>query len=416
MTKEYNATIVTIGDEILIGQIIDSNSAWLADKLFHIGFIINEIRSISDTPQQIEQTLEELTLKNDLVVLTGGLGPTSDDRTKEVLNNFFGGTLITDKEVLNDIKEFVKKRNGSVLLTENNYAQALVSDNATVLRNPIGTAPGQLFKANNCIVISLPGVPFEMKSIYNSHLIEYLQSNFQLCQNSYRTLHITGYSESELSNRLSQWETQQPDTIKLAYLPSPGVIRLRVSEITRNTSQLEISLAGLKTIIGKNIVTEGKEKVEQNLGKLLITKQLTISVAESCTGGLMAHKFTSVKGSSAYFKGSITAYSNDAKAKLLAVDPLIIDKYGAVSEHVARQMAIGSALAFETDIAISTTGIAGPDGGTPDKPVGTVWIGIYINGEVYTYLYHFTHNRHINIERATTTAMYKAIEHINTND
>lgn len=413
MTKEYNATILTIGDEILIGQIVDSNSAWLADKLYHLGFNIVETRSIGDAPDQIKQTLEELINKNALIVITGGLGPTSDDRTKEVLNDFFGGNLIEDKEVLNDIKEFVKKRKGNVLLTENNIAQALVSDNAIILRNPIGTAPGQLFKKNNCVAISLPGVPFEMKSIFETRIFEQLRNEFQLIEKSYKTFHVTGFAESELSNTLSNWEASLPHTIKLAYLPSPGVIRLRLSDSTNNTQLLDIAIEDLKKILGNNIVAEGKEKVEQALGNLLKTNKLTISIAESCTGGLIAHRFTSLAGASVYFKGSITAYSNEAKANVLSVDSTLLEQYGAVSEPVARQMAIGAANVFKTDIAISTTGIAGPDGGSIEKPVGTLWIGIYIKGEVYTYHYHFTHNRNINIERSATVAMYKAIEHIN---
>lgn len=410
--QHYNASIVTIGDEILIGQIIDSNSAWLADKLFHAGFTITEIRSISDTPNQIKKTLSELSTKNQLIVLTGGLGPTSDDRTKSVLNDFFEGTFITNEEVLSDIKEFVKKRKGSVQLTDNNRAQALVSNNAQVLRNAIGTAPCQVFTKNSCTVVSLPGVPFEMKHLFEHRVIQLLQKQFALTTNSYKTYHVVGFAESKLSNTLTNWESKLPETVSIAYLPSPGVIRLRISETNGNQKLLEPYTEELKEIIGKNIVAEGKEKVEITLGKTCKNKQLTIAIAESCTGGLIAHKLTSIPGSSEYFMGSVTAYSNAAKIALLKVNASIIEKHGAVSEYVAREMAIGAANAFKTKVAIATTGIAGPDGGTPEKPVGTVWIAVYYHGEVHAHLFNFTHNRQINIERAATTAMYKTLEMI----
>lgn len=408
----YKASIVTIGDEILIGQIIDSNSAWLADKLFHLGFKISEIRSISDQPSQIKQTLVELTTTNDLILVTGGLGPTNDDRTKEALNDIFGGKMVMNEKVLDDIKRFVVKRRGYLQLSDNNRAQALVSDVSTVLRNTIGTAPAQLFSNNNCITISMPGVPFEMKHLFDNQIIKELENRFEIRPNKYRTLHVIGYPESELSNKISNWESNLPKSIELAYLPSPGVIRLRLSSQLDNTEDINNQIDKLHAIIGDNIIAEGKEKVEHTIGKLLTDNRYSIAVAESCTGGLLAQKFVSVAGASDYFLGSITAYSNEAKHNLLNVKNETLERYGAVSKETAIEMAENVAKQFNSNLAISTTGIAGPSGGTPEKPVGTVWIGIYINGEVDAIHFLFTHNRTVIMERSATVAMYEMIKRI----
>ncbi|PLX20407.1 MAG: competence/damage-inducible protein A [Salinivirgaceae bacterium] len=408
----YRASIVTIGDEILIGQIIDSNSAWLADKLFHLGFKITEIRSISDQPAQIEQTLAELTIKNDLILVTGGLGPTNDDRTKEALNDFFGGKMIMNENVLDDIKSFIAKRRGYLQLSDNNRAQAMVSDVSTVLRNAIGTAPGQLFNHNNCITISMPGVPFEMKHLFENQIIKELEKRFEIRPNKYRTLHVIGYPESELANKLSDWESNIPDSIELAYLPSPGVIRLRLSSLSNNNKDINNQIDKLRSIIGDSIIAEGKEKVEHTIGKLLSDKGYSIAVAESCTGGLLSQRIVSVAGASNYFQGSITAYSNEAKHRLLNVKNETLKQHGAVSKETAMEMAKNVASQFNTDIGISTTGIAGPTGGTTEKPVGTVWIGIYINGEVDAIHFMFTHNRTVIMERSATLAMYEMIKRI----
>jgi nicotinamide-nucleotide amidase len=410
---QYKASIITIGDEILIGQIIDSNSAWLADKLFHIGFKTCEIRSISDQPEQIKNTLAELSKENDLVIITGGLGPTSDDRTKEALNDFFGGEMYINKEVLEDIKQFIIKRKGYLKLSENNHAQALVSNRSKVLRNPVGTAPIQLFKHNNSIIVSMPGVPFEMKHVFEKSVIPELNIHFELHHNTYRTLHVIGYPESELANKLKPWEEDLPDDVELAYLPSPGVIRLRLSNKGGYDEVINKQADKLYNILGNSIVAEGKEKVEYTLGKLLKNKGFSISVAESCTGGMLAQRIVSVAGASAYFHGGVTAYSNEAKHALLKVKNETLEKYGAVSKKVAIEMVKGAAFVFKTDIAISTTGIAGPEGGTNEKPVGTVWIGIYIDGEVHTKHFLFTHNRMVTMERTATVAMYELIKLLN---
>ncbi|MFO7863572.1 MAG: nicotinamide-nucleotide amidohydrolase family protein, partial [Salinivirgaceae bacterium] len=341
--------------------------------------------------------------------LTGGLGPTSDDRTVETLNRFFGGDLVINEEVLADIKSFVEKRRGFVKLTPNNRAQALVSTKAKVLRNPIGTAPSQVFEQNNSMVISMPGVPFEMKEIVDDLVLPLLNEKFNLQASTYETLHVIGYAESELSTMLGTWEAKMAPTIKLAYLPSPGIIRLRISEDNQNTEILQLHVAELKQMLGKNIVGSGKERVEHALSKMLISNKLTISTAESCTGGSIGSRITAIAGASELFKGGITAYSNEAKIALLKVEPADIAQYGAVSKQVACAMAKGAAQAFNTDIAVSTTGIAGPGGGTPEKPVGTVWIGVYINGEVEAQKYKFTHSRQVNIERTATIAMYEVL-------
>lgn len=408
------ASIITIGDEILIGQIVDSNSAYLADRLFHIGFRTQEIRSISDQTNQIKATLNDIIKQNNLILITGGLGPTNDDRTKEALNEFFGGTMVIDENVLEDIKQFIIKRRGFLQLSDNNRAQAYVSNNSTVIRNPVGTAPVQVFRKNDCIIISMPGVPFEMKHIFEEKIIPDLKKRFNLTQNYYRTLHVVGYPESELANKLKQWEDKLPKSIELAYLPSPGVIRLRLTTLNNDHLETDNQIKTLRLILGNSIVAEGKEKVEYTLGKILSEKGYTIAVAESCTGGLLAQRIVSVAGASDYFTGSITAYSNDAKANLLNVKKETLINFGAVSEETAIEMAENVAKLFHTNLAISTTGIAGPTGGTPEKPVGTVWIGIYINGEVYARRFNFTHNRTVTMERSATVAMYEMVKNIST--
>ncbi len=409
MTK-HTATIVTIGDEILIGQIIDSNSAWLADKLFHGGFEVNEIRSISDDPEQIKQTLEDIIPNTDLVLMTGGLGPTNDDKTKEALNDYFGGKLIMNNEVLDDIKKFIVEKRGYLSLTENNRAQALVSDNSKVLRNPVGTAPVQIFTHGSTKIISMPGVPFEMKHLFNKIIFPELKKEFDLSANTYRTYHVVGYPESELSNTLHDWESNLEKSLKLAYLPSPGVIRLRLSDERNNIEILDKQAEKLTQLLGKSIVAEGKEKVEHSLGKILSNKKLSISTAESCTGGLIAHRIASVPGASNYFKGGITAYSNEVKENQLKVNTQTLHTYGAVSEQTAKEMATGVAQLLQTDIGLATTGIAGPTGGTPEKPIGTLWTAIYIKGEVYSRHFQFTHGRMVNIERASTVTMYELLK------
>ncbi len=407
---KHKASIITIGDEILIGQITDTNSTWLADKLYHSGFEVNEIRSIKDKNEDIQKTLKDVIPKNNLVIITGGLGPTNDDITKVALNDYFGGQLVMNEEVLDDIKDFIVQKRGYLSLTENNRAQALVSDKCRVLRNPVGTAPVQLFTKNNTLIISLPGVPFEMKHLFNKIILPDLKKSFNLSENTYRTYHIVGYPESELANTLNDWESDLEESIKVAYLPSPGVIRLRISEENNRIDILNKQAAKLSGILGKSIVAQGKEKVEYTLGKILTNSKMSISTAESCTGGLMAHRISSVAGASEYFKGGITAYSNEVKENQLKVNGETLKRYGAVSKQTAEEMAIGAAKLLSTDISLATTGIAGPTGGTPEKPVGTLWVAIYIKGEVYTNHFRFTHDRSVNIERAATVTMYELLK------
>ncbi len=407
---QYTASIITIGDEILIGQILDSNSAWLADYLFHAGFDVKEIRSISDQPEHIRQTIDDAIAATDLVLLTGGLGPTNDDRTKFALNEYFNGEMVLNEAVLDDIKAFIVKKRGYLKLSENNKAQALVSNKAQVIRNPIGTAPIQLFKQGKTVIVSMPGVPFEMKYVFEHKVMAELHNHFDLEAHVYRTFHVVGYPESELATILDQWEQNLPESLELAYLPSPGVIRLRLKDRLNHKDNITLQAKKLYDILGSQILAEGKEKIEYKLGKILKESYKTIAVAESCTGGSLGHRITSVAGASAYFKGGITAYSNEAKKQLLGVSPSTLKEHGAVSADVAKEMAIGAAKAFNANYAISTTGIAGPDGGTEAKPVGTVWIGLYLDGEVYAQSFLFTHDRMVNMERTATVAMYNMID------
>lgn len=402
-----NAIIITIGDEILIGQTIDTNSAWIANKLNLIGVDILRIISISDKKDEIISTLDDSLELADIILITGGLGPTNDDITKITLANYFNVNLVLNKDVLKHIEDFVFKRKGE--MNERNIKQAEVPENCIVLQNNIGTAPGMLFKKNDKIVISIPGVPFEMKELMNNHVIPYIKEKTQDLHIIHKTVLTQGLPESKLAEVLESWESDLPKSISLAYLPSPGLIKLRLTAKGDNKDKLqhEISanLESLEKIIPELICGYDSEKLEELIGKLLIQNNSTLSIAESCTGGNIAHLITSVAGSSAYFKGSTVAYSNEIKTNVLNVKKYDIDNYGAVSKQVVEQMAIHSQKIFNTDFSIATSGIAGPTGGTKEKPVGTTWIAVANSSGVYSKKYIFGDQRERNIQRASLTAL-----------
>ena len=407
------ATIVTIGDEILIGQIVDTNSGFIAKSIDKIGIQVVEMISISDEKQQILDTFKSLQNKVDLVIVTGGLGPTKDDITKKTFCDYFETDLILDEKVLKDVTEFFAKRNKEV--TDINKKQALVPKGCLVMRNKNGTAPGMWMEKNNTIFMSMPGVPYEMQMIMTSGFIPEIKKRFTLPFIYHKTILTQGIGESVLSELISDWEDSLTEKeIGLAYLPSPGMVRLRLSSKGLNEgeliSKIEKEVENIKPLIEKYIYgyeEYGKDqpKIEEILGKLLLEKNLTLGLSESCTGGYISHLITSVAGSSAYYNGCIVPYHNEFKQALLKVDPTIFEKHGAVSEACVKAMAKETLTVFKSDVSIAVSGIAGPSGGTSDKPVGTTWIAVAYHDTIIAKCFVFGDNRGRNIHMTASTAM-----------
>jgi len=401
------AVIITIGDEILIGQTIDTNSAWIANKLNLIGVDIIKIISISDKKDEIIKALDDSKQVADLVLITGGLGPTNDDITKKTLADYFGVKLVLNKVVLEHIEKFVIKRKAH--MNERNIKQAEVPENCIILNNTIGTAPGMLFKHDEKTIISMPGVPFEMKELMNRHVIPLINEQEKDLHIIHKNVLTQGVPESKLAEILEKWESNLPESISLAYLPSPGLIKLRLTAkgIQKETLEKEIenSVHGLEQVIPEFICGYDSEKLEELIGEHLKNIKKTVSTAESCTGGNIAHLITSIPGSSEYYKGSVVAYSNEIKQKVLLVNRSSLDAYGAVSKQVVEEMAKGIINVYGTDFAIATSGIAGPDGGTKEKPVGITWIAVANHSDIYSKKYIFGDQRERNIQRASLTAL-----------
>ncbi len=402
-----NAQIITIGDEILIGQIVDTNSTWLATELTSLGFSISQILSISDNGKAISDSIKKALQLNRLIILTGGLGPTNDDITKHTLCKLFNTKLEFSTAVYGDIEKFLEQRGAK--MNSLNKDQALFPETAKLLRNRQGTAPGMWFEQNGKVIISLPGVSWEMKGIFTDEIANKITSFFNLPNNYYQTVMITGIAEAQLALKLNDWEKQLPKSIKLAYLPSPGVIRLRLGIIGDNIKPMQetigVEIAKLHKIIPEIIFSDTEVILQKVIGKLLINSNKTLSTAESCTGGTIAQMITLIPGSSNYFKGSVVAYSNQIKTELLKVDSKIIDNYGAVSKEVVELMAIGARKILKTDYAIATSGIAGPGGGTVEKPVGMVWIAVSSANGTISKQFKFGKEREINIKRSSIAAL-----------
>lgn len=402
--------IITIGDEILIGQVVDTNSAWIADKLGLIGIRIVQITSVSDTRSHIIHSLNDATSRADIILITGGLGPTRDDITKAALCEYFGTKLVSDTLALNNIEKLFAER--GLPVTELNRKQAEVLENCIVIQNHNGTAPAMWIEKSEKIFVSMPGVPFEMKSVMQESVIPMLTQKFQLPVVMHKTVHTIGIGESFLAEKISNWEDSlERYNIKLAYLPAPGVVRLRLSVIGNNKEKLSqllhLRIRELEEIAGKYIYGYDNDTIEMVVGKLLKDRAKTIATAESCTGGYLAHRVTLIPGSSVYFKGSVVAYSNEIKSGLLGVDAKIIEQHGAVSEEVVRMMAIAANDKFKTDYSLAISGIAGPEGGTEQKPVGTVWIALAdkINNTVQAKKFLLGNNRERNIHKAAIFAL-----------
>jgi len=399
--------IITIGDEILIGQIVDTNSAWMAQKLNDEGINVRQINSISDDPEHIEQTLQEAGNRVPLILITGGLGPTRDDRTKTAICKFFNTRLVENQEVLQHILTLLGPR--GITINTMNRDQALVPESAAVLPNKMGTAPGILLRKKGCVYIFMPGVPFEMKYLMEFEVFPWIRKEFYTSPIVHRTVQTFGLPESMLAEKISDWESSLPEFIKLAYLPNPESIRLRLSARGENRQDLENiieeKVKELSAIIPQYIIGFEEDTIAGKIGEILKEKGLTVSTAESCTGGFIAHSFTSNSGSSDYFKGSVVAYSNDVKERIIGVYHHTIEKNGAVSKEVVEEMAIKTRGLLGTDYAIATSGIAGPTGGTAEKPVGMVWIAVAGPDSVISKVYNFGNDRGRTIIRSSQTAL-----------
>jgi len=400
-----NASIVTIGDEILIGQIIDTNSAFISRELNKVGIRIKHKISIGDQREEIENALNTLIGKTDVIIFTGGLGPTNDDITKIVLNDYFGGKFVRHEETYRMLEEYYKSRNREFIPV--NQTQADVPDVCTVLINKNGTAPGMMFEKDKTLVYSLPGVPYEMEALITEQVIPIIQDIYKLEPIAHATLQTVGIPESTLMMKIKNWEDNLPQDLKLAYLPSFGVVRLRLTcwEAGKySESDLYRYFKPLYEILGEAIWAEGDVTMESYVFNLLKSKQIKVSFAESCTGGYLAHRLTSYAGSSEIFNGSIVSYSNEIKAVELGVSREDLKNFGAVSEQVVVQMAESVKQKFEADYGVATSGIAGPDGGTETKPVGTVWIAISGPNGTLAHKFNFTNNRERNIKLTLTQA------------
>ena len=408
--SEIYCEIITIGDEILYGHILDTNSKWLSKNLNELGVTTNKISTIGDNYIQIKDILESSIKENDIIIFTGGLGPTNDDITKKCLNDFFKGKLITDNNTLFHIKKIFKKRN--LDLTKKNRDQALVPDNCKVLHNKYGTAPGIAFEKDNKLVISLPGVPYEMKSLFEDKCSQIIKQKFSLSIIHHRIIKTVGIGESWLSDLISEWEKNLDNNISLAYLPSIGRVKLRLTGRGNNLNKIKSAIdkeeKKVLPILRKYIYGFDNEELESCVGNLLIKNKKTLSIAESCSGGYLSHLVTSIPGSSKYFSGSVVAYSNNIKINNLNVNKKNIEKFGAVSKEVVEEMATNVRKKFNSSIGISTSGIAGPSGGTENKPVGTVWIGYSDKNKTLSKKLLLTNRRDINITLSSIGALNMA--------
>ena len=401
------SAIITIGDEILIGQVTDTNAVWISQKLNELGVQVGEMVTVSDHAGQITRTLDRYLGRFDLLIMTGGLGPTGDDITKQTLADYFESKMVTNPVVLERITAFFKERGRTMI--ESNLKQADVPEGCRVLINNHGTAPGMWFEKKGTIVISLPGVPYEMKGLMTDHVLPEIKIRSKVPEVVHRTIMTQGIPESYLAAMLRNWEAALPDCVKLAYLPNPGMVRLRLTVVDKCADEakqiLDINIRKLLDIIPEHIFGYDDISLGASLGALVRERGLTMATAESCTGGNIAHLVTSVPGSSAYFLGSVVAYDNRIKSGVLGVDPALIEEKGAVSREVAEAMARGVQALMGSDTSISTSGIAGPGGGTEDKPVGTTWITVRHGDTSYSMKYRFGGSREQIIEQASHTAL-----------
>jgi len=408
------ASIITIGDELLIGQTIDTNSAWMAQELNKIGVWVKRRVAVGDTKEDIWQALDEEAKHSSIVLITGGLGPTADDITKPLLCDYFGGKMIVNEEVLQHVKNIFLTLKRPLI--ERNLKQAEVPDTCEVLMNQRGTAPGMIFRKADRIFISMPGVPHEMKGLMTADVLPLLQKEFQMPFILHRTLLTAGAGESFIAERISTWEEALPPHIKLAYLPNYGMVRLRLTtdgtEKNRLEKQLNDLFFELQKLVKDIMIVDEDIPLEKALGNLLLQRNKTLATAESCSGGYIAHLITAIPGSSAYYKGTVVAYSYDVKEDILGVKHETLEIKGAVSEETVTEMLQGLFQKTSADYGIATSGVMGPDGGTGDKPVGTVWVAVGSRKKIFAKRLQFRFDRIKNIELTAANAMLMMFQFI----
>lgn len=405
--KSVLAEIITIGDEILYGQIVDTNSQWLSAELDKAGIRTNRKISISDREEEILAALAESASRADIIITTGGLGPTKDDITKHTFAKYFGVELTYREEVTENIARLLKSRGRE--MNDLNETQGYVPENGEVIMNKIGTAPGMWFEKDGKVYVSMPGVPHEMKKMMSEVAIPRMQEVFHTPSIYHKMVKTIAVAEAKLAKILEEWEANLPEQIKLAYLPRMGQVRLRLTAVGMDLAELKTLVAQevekLQPLIGKYIYAYDGEEVEHTIGKLLKERGKKMASAESCTGGLIANKITDIAGCSEYFEGGIVAYSNEVKEQQLGVKAETLKAHGAVSEQTAKEMAENVRLKYGADYGIATTGIAGPGGATPDKPVGTIWIAYSDEHETVAKHYQLTDNRMLNVNFTYNLAM-----------
>lgn len=400
-------TILTIGDELLIGQVIDTNSAFMARELNLHGMEIFRQLTIADTLPEIIDNLKQALDHSDIVLMTGGLGPTKDDVTKKALATYFGVEMAFSEVTWERIEYFFQRLGRST--TPAHREQCYMPENALLLTNKMGTAPGMWMEQDNKIVVSMPGVPFEMEYLLTHEVIPRLRKRHKIRPIAHRTILTIGEGESRLAAQVEDLEEQLPSHISLAYLPSLGQVRLRLTGRADDAEQLQTDLQTYGDAFVERlqdfVFGEGTTSIEAEVGRLLLEKNLTLATAESCTGGYVAHRITAISGASAYFQGSIVAYDNKVKENLLGVSPTTLNDHGAVSEQTVIEMVAGALKALNVDVAVAISGIAGPGGGTPDKPVGTIWLAVGDHEKTKTFLLHGTKDREKNIQYASSRAL-----------
>jgi len=408
MMDQILATIITIGDELLIGQVIDTNSAFIAQKLNAIGVQVHQRIAVGDDAQSINNALDTAIQTCQIVIITGGLGPTADDITKPLLNRYFGGKMILDQPTLDHITYIFEEIHKRPMI-ERNRKQAEVPDVCEVLFNQTGTAPGMLFKKNDSLIFSLPGVPHEMQWLTNEKVLPIIVERLKLGVIAHRTLLTAGVGESFLAESIQDFETNLPENIKLAYLPSYGMVRLRLTGKSNDSaslnSQLDTLFEDLKENVKEYLVTDKDETLEVVVGRLLKDQNQTVSTAESCTGGFIGHLLSKHAGSSSFFTGSIVSYDNRIKTEFLDVPTSILQTVGAVSKEAVEQMAVAVRSKMKTDFGISVSGIMGPSGQTDEKPVGMVWIGVANKEKVVSKVFYLRFDRQKNIEVTANQAI-----------
>ncbi len=405
--KIIYAEVITIGDEILYGQITDTNSKWISEELDKIGIKTIRKSSVGDQKQQILNILDESLQRADIVLITGGLGPTKDDITKKTLAEYFNDELVINPHAEEFVRSFFEKRGRP--FTELNRQQAAIPSRCTYLHNATGTAPGMWFNHDGKFIVSMPGVPIEMKYLMSNEVIPRLKSKFDLPEIVHKIIRTIGLGESFLAERIENWEDSLPENIKLAYLPSFGEVKLRLTGIGEDRlkieEQIEVQVKKLIPLIEEHIFSFENEEIEKSIGKILNESETSLSVAESCTGGYLSHLLTSIPGSSAYFMGGVVSYSNEAKMDVLKVKQETLTKFGAVSEQTVIEMAEGVRNLMKTTYGIATSGIAGPDGGTEEKPVGTVWLAVTDGKQTLTKKLSLGKIRIVNIEYSAKAAL-----------